>query len=37
MNPDAKFDSLFGREAEVALDKAILHFDRASMCGPPKL
>ena len=30
MNADAEFDALFGRQAAVALDHAVLHFDRAA-------
>jgi hypothetical protein len=32
MNADAKFDAAFGRQAGVALDHAILDFDRAAHC-----
>jgi hypothetical protein len=30
MNANAKFDAAFGRQAGVALDESILHFDRAA-------
>ena len=30
MNADAKFDALVGRDARVALDHGVLHFDRAA-------
>ena len=30
MNADAKFDTLFGRDARVALDHGVLHFERAA-------
>jgi hypothetical protein len=32
MDADAVFDAPFGREAEVALDEAVLHFDGATHC-----
>ncbi len=30
MNAEAKFDAALGRQAHVALDHALLHFDRAA-------
>ena len=30
MNADAKFDALVGRDARVALDHGVLHFERAA-------
>jgi hypothetical protein len=30
VNADAKLDATFGRQAGIALDKAVLHLDRAA-------